>query len=89
MARYWKAAFAGRNPDLRVRRNYPYAGRGDGLTRSLRRLYPAHCYVGIELEVNQAFVENGGTPWRALRGSVVASLEMALDRFERAGSVLA
>ena len=89
LARYWKAAFAERNPDLRVRRNYPYAGKGDGLTRSLRRRYPRSRYVGIELELNQAFVEDGGVRWRALRASVVAAFEMALDRLGRAGLVLA
>ena len=89
LAQYWKAAFAERNPDVRVRRNYPYAGKGDGLTRSLRRRYPHSSYVGIELELNQAFVEDGGLRWRALRASVVAAFEMALDRLGRAGLVLA
>ncbi len=44
-------------PELRLRRNYPYQGRGDGLTASLRKHHPDAAYVGIELEVNQRFVE--------------------------------
>jgi predicted N-formylglutamate amidohydrolase len=50
LAELWKAAFAERAPELRVRRNYPYAGKGDGLTRSLRRSHPPGRYVGIEVE---------------------------------------
>jgi len=76
----WKAAFAERDPDLRVRRNYPYAGKGDGLTRSLRLRFPDSRYVGIELEVNQAFVAGGGDRWRMLRNAVVETLREALRR---------
>ena len=76
----WKAAFAERDPDLRVRRNYPYAGKGDGLTRSLRLRFPDSRYVGIELEVNQAFVAGGGERWRMLRNAVVETLREALRR---------
>jgi len=41
------------DPALRVRRNYPYAGRADGLTTSLRRQFAAPRYAGLELEINQ------------------------------------
>lgn len=41
------------DPGLRVRRNYPYAGRSDGLTTSLRRRFAAPRYAGLELEINQ------------------------------------
>lgn len=79
----WKAALAERAPELRVRRNYPYAGKGDGLTRFLRRRYPASRYVGIEIELNQAFVQDGGKPWRHLRESVATTLQSALLRSGR------
>ena len=52
----WMRELARRAPDLRLRRNYPYRGRGDGLTAALRRRYPDAAYVGIELEFNQSFV---------------------------------
>ena len=32
----WKESLAALAPELRVRRNYPYAGKGDGLTSHLR-----------------------------------------------------
>lgn len=38
-----------------IRRNYPYLGKADGLTTSLRRVFPASRYLGFELEVNQRF----------------------------------
>ena len=72
--------FARRAPAMRVRRNYPYQGRGDGLTSLLRKRYPDEAYVGIELEVNQRFVLAGGTPWDTLRTQVVDSLATTLDR---------
>lgn len=40
---------------LRVRFNYPYLGKADGFTTSLRSMFPEN-YLGIELEVNQTFV---------------------------------
>jgi predicted N-formylglutamate amidohydrolase len=89
LAENWKAALAERNPELRVRRNYPYAGKGDGLTRSLRRRFADSCYVGVELEINQAFVMGGTSRWRALRAAVVETLDQALRRSPQAGLPLA
>ena len=66
-------------PQLRLRRNYPYQGRGDGLASLLRKRFGGAAYRGIELEVNQRFVIAGGAPWAALRGALVASLAQALD----------
>jgi predicted N-formylglutamate amidohydrolase len=63
----WKAALAACSPALRVRRNYPYAGKGDGLTAHLRRRFAPREYIGIELEINQAIVSAAGRPWSALR----------------------
>lgn len=73
----WKAALAKCAPGLRVRRNYPYAGKADGLTSHLRRRFPPRAYVGIELEVNQKFVFGEGRTWRALRRALVESLNAA------------
>lgn len=39
---------------------------------------PPQCYVGIELEVNQKFFQQCGTPWRALSADLIASLRQAL-----------
>jgi predicted N-formylglutamate amidohydrolase len=54
----WLAAFGDVDAAVRVRRNYPYRGTGDGLTRSLRERHPPAAYVGIELEVNQGLLGN-------------------------------
>jgi predicted N-formylglutamate amidohydrolase len=73
----WKTLLAASAPELRVRRNYPYAGKGDGLTSFLRRRFTSDAYVGIELEVNQGIVLTGGPHWAALRGLLTATLHKA------------
>lgn len=60
-------AFAPRAPGLRLRRNHPYRGRGDGLTAWLRQHHPDAAYVGIELELNQRFVLQGRAGARCRR----------------------
>ena len=75
----WKASLAVLAPQIRVRRNYPYAGKGDGLTSALRRSFPVRAYVGIELEVNQKIVFEGGRRWTALRSALVESLQMCIS----------
>lgn len=69
-----KACAAG----LKVRRNYPYAGKSDGLTAYLRRHFSADMYIGIELEINQKHVRHGGRRWRALRWQLIESLHAAM-----------
>lgn len=73
----WKTVLAAAAPELRVRRNYPYAGKGDGLTSYLRKRVPSDAYVGIELEVNQGIVLTGGPRWAALRGLLTDTLHTA------------
>jgi len=73
----WKTSLAAIAPELRVRRNYPYAGKGDGLTSYLRRRFPDRRYAGIEIEINQKFAQAGGPDWKALRAMLVASLRVA------------
>jgi predicted N-formylglutamate amidohydrolase len=73
----WKASLAAFAPELRVRRNYPYAGRGDGLTSHLRLRFPSNTYVGIELEINQSIVLAAGRRWTSLRGALIDSLRAA------------
>ena len=79
LARRWASQLARRAPDLSLRRNYPYRGRSDGLTSLLRSRFPGDVYVGIELEVNQRFVAQGGAPWVKLRSDLIESLVGALD----------
>ena len=71
LCRRWQAQLRVLAPNLKVRRNYPYAGKSDGLTAYLRRRFPADVYIGIELEVNQKHVISGGRHWRDVRGRVI------------------
>jgi len=73
----WKETLVALAPELRVRRNYPYAGKGDGLTSHLRVRFAQSDYVGIELEVNQGIVFAAGRRWTVLRRTLVDSLRMA------------
>ena len=73
----WKESLAAFAPELRVRRNYPYAGKGDGLTSHLRLRFAQSDYVGIELEVNQSIVLAAGRRWTALRRLLIDSLRTA------------
>ena len=74
----WQARLRRLAPEMKVRRNYPYAGRSDGLTAHLRRLFPAEAYVGIELEINQKYALAGGRRWRDLRSQVTDALQRAV-----------
>ena len=79
LARCWRRTLRQRDETLRVRFNYPYSGKTDGLTTYLRRVFAPQHYVGIELEVNQRFPLAGGRAWGRLRRIVIGSLENALD----------
>lgn len=52
----WKERIEARRPWLRVRRNAPYKGVSDGHVTALRTAFPSG-YLGVELEVNQRFVQ--------------------------------
>jgi len=76
----WQESLATLHPGLRVRRNYPYAGKGDGLTSHLRKRFGEGGYVGIELEINQRIVAAAGQLWATLRGVLIDSLHSACAR---------
>ena len=78
LALRWLGALRQRQPELKLRRNYPYEGKGDGLTALLRKRHAPEQYVGIELEVNQRFVIEGGQAWAALRADITQALGDAL-----------
>ncbi|UUO05643.1 N-formylglutamate amidohydrolase [Blastopirellula sp. J2-11] len=61
----WRARLVALRTDMRVRLNYPYLGKADGLTTSLRQKYTVDQYVGVELEVNQRLVADTDA-WRTL-----------------------
>ena len=70
----WQASLKTKAPGLTIRRNYPYTGKADGFTTYLRRRFPTDRYAGIELEINQKYVFNGGLKWLALRHSILEAL---------------
>ena len=45
----------------------------------MRRRYPPERYVGIELEVNQRYVEAGGPAWPKIRRTLVETLGESLQ----------
>lgn len=61
IARAWAKSCAASLPQRVVRRNDPYRGAADGLTRSLRQRHPDAQYAGIEVEVNQRHVTSAGS----------------------------
>jgi len=74
----WQFALKRCAPDLKVRRNYPYLGKGDGLTSWLRQQMPPGTYLGIELEINQKHVIRAGQAWPDLRKVLIESLGQTL-----------
>jgi len=61
---------------IRVRRNYPYRGRDDGLTTWFRKRWSDRCYIGVELEINQAWVKSKGVKkWEKFKEVLVDSLD--------------
>jgi predicted N-formylglutamate amidohydrolase len=74
----WKSEIEAANPQLVVRRNYPYRGENDGLTTYLRRLHADEHYTGIEIEINQKHPSGNAGAWRALRKLLVTTLGQTL-----------
>ena len=74
----WQAALRLRAPGWTIRRNYPYRGRSDALTRYLRERFDARAYTGVELEINQKHVRNGSAIAAAQREAVALALGDAL-----------
>lgn len=72
--RRWQASLKAHAPELKIRRNYPYAGKSDGFTAHLRPRFEGNVYLGIELEINQKHVAKGGWHWRDFKSRVVDSL---------------
>lgn len=74
----WRTRLMTRRSDMRIRLNYPYLGKADGLTTFLRKLYPDEKYVGIELEVNQALVA-ADDRWRTLIADLATTFLAGVD----------
>ncbi|PLX79268.1 MAG: N-formylglutamate amidohydrolase [Desulfuromonas sp.] len=63
---------------LRVRRNYPYQGIGDGVTSALRRHFSPEQYTGLQIEVNQRFPFGERESWKHLQKVVIEGFAATL-----------
>lgn len=90
LCRRWKKSLKIHVPAMKTRMNYPYAGTADGFTVHLRRQFPAHCYLGIELEINQRHVRGTGAHWRDLRYGIIRALQDAhwMEKYSLPGTGL-
>lgn len=77
--RRWQENLRKTIPGWRVRRNYPYLGTADGLTTHLRKIFASDYYAGIELEVNQAIVEDPAK-LKQLQESLCQSLAATIEQ---------
>lgn len=68
-------------PEARVRANQPYVGTDDGLTTALRAHFPPNRYLGLELEVTQAWPQSATEAWVKRRDAIVRATEAALAGF--------
>ena len=73
----WMRELAGLDPQLLLRRNYPYRGVSDGLVTAFRRRFGER-YLGVELEVSQRFARGGGDALASINDHLAASLQAAL-----------
>jgi predicted N-formylglutamate amidohydrolase len=69
-----------RRPDMVVRMNYPYEGKADGLTTTLRKTWSPTSYVGIEIEVNQKWpLGRDRRAWRQIVRDLCLAIESTVD----------
>ncbi len=52
----WIAELRKEFPDFKIARNNPYKGDGEGLTSTFRTLFKPNSYLGIEIEINQGYL---------------------------------
>ena len=64
--------------NLRVRRNYPYDGKMDGLSSGMRKLYSEKQYLGCEIEVNHAILKTPAEI-KAMEKLLVSTLKSVLS----------
>lgn len=56
-AKVWQQAFRDQS-ELRIRRNYPYDGKMDGLSTGMRKVFSEKNYLGFEIEVNHSILDS-------------------------------
>ena len=74
----WQRAIRDAQPNLVVRRNYPYRGSDDGFTTCLRKRFGERSYAGIELELSQKFTRRRSAQWGSVRTALIDTFAAAL-----------
>jgi len=69
----WKEQLNTLLPELAILPNVPYHGADDGLTTYLRTKFSSDKYLGIEVEVNQKYVD--APAMKAIEGALLSSLQ--------------
>jgi predicted N-formylglutamate amidohydrolase len=64
-------------PEQKIKFNQPYKGTDDGLTTFLRKKFPDHKYLGIEIEINQKFV--GAVLFSSIKQSLLSGIRQTLN----------
>jgi len=77
----WQKSLYEKAPALKVRRNYPYLGKADGLVTWLRKKFAFELYIGIELEINQGIMKLYGKQRHMLCDTLVSGLQSGLIQF--------
>jgi len=75
----WQGLLREARPDLVIHRNQPYRGVSDGLQTTLRDLWPASRYAGMELEVNQRLAAGPARDRRQLFRALVATCQRTIE----------
>lgn len=75
----WMLELAARAKELVLRRNSPYRGVADGLVTAFRRRFGER-YLGLELEVNQRFVQTNAQALADVSGHLSGALLGVLAR---------
>jgi hypothetical protein len=70
------------NPKLRIQANYPIPGGNEGFVHHLKQQKFAKKYIGIQLEVNQAFPQGKSDKWIALKQQIVKSFKVSLKELK-------
>jgi len=75
----WQRELKKLSPEIRVRRNSPYQGKSDGLATYFRKIFPESLYIGIEIEINQKFLDGGKNNWEKIQRLMLKGLNNVLE----------
>lgn len=80
LAKLWKNELIKLESKLRVRFNYPYLGKPDGLPAHFRRKFSFDQYIGYEFEINQKIPLGNKLAWKRFKNLIADSLDQLLEK---------